>query len=566
MSKARPTTLMGCAGVALAALQAMLAIGCAVDRPIRLDIPQRVIRPERSAVVFFTDGLDVRVLDEMLAGGELPNIARRFVRGGVRVRHAIASMPSNTYPNAVSLVTGVFPGRHGIVGNRWFDRCALSTEYYIRADTFRNVNQQFLAPTIFERLADRLTVAVQFHTRRGAGVVLEDDLRMALHWMVSDFLGHDRQTGELAGLVDDTARAAGRWPALTVFYFPGIDELGHRFGTDSPRYRDAVRNADVQIGRITAAWETAGLMEHTYWVLVSDHGHATYGPDESVDVAGWLHRTHGLRVYQGDAPAGNFLRRRAAFERYDAYVANGSFRCSAIHVRGTEGWHASPPTERLRGLLWPGGEAGDVSDRAALFALRGVELAALPAGENRVEVYSRRGQAEVEASAAGDADSGTGRANGAAPRLRYRLINRTGDALGYGQTPELDTFVRAGWHDSQEWLAATAGMRVPDFVPQVVEMFRSRRSGDIVLFASERGTFQNDERSGHGSCLASDMRITLFFAGPDMPGGREIGAARMVDVTPTLLELLQAGPESLDVRIDGRSIAPALQQAPEARS
>ncbi|MCG3126808.1 MAG: hypothetical protein CHACPFDD_01663 [Phycisphaerae bacterium] len=548
----------GAVGVALAAMHAaLLAAGCALDGPIKLDVPPRVVRPERSAVVLFTDGLDAGVLDEMLAAGELPNVARRFVRGGVRVRNAIASMPSNTYPNTVSLVTGVFPGRHGIVGNRWFDRHALATEYYIRADTFRNVNQQFLAPTIFERLADRLTLAVQLHTRRGASVVLEDDLRMALRWMTGDYVGHDRQTGDYAAQIDDVARSAGRWPALTVFYFPGIDELGHRFSTDSRQYRDAVRNADVQIGRIVSAWEQAGLLENTYWVLVSDHGHVAYGADEYLDVAGWFRRTHALRVSQEDAPAGDYARRYAAFAPYDAYVANGSFRGSAIHVRGPDGWHTSPPLERLRALLWPEGATGALSDPAALFAQRGVELAVVSAGADRVEVYSRHGRAVVEAESA-EAGGGSG--------LRYRLINEVGDALGYGQTAEQRAFVEAGWHDSQAWLTATAELRVPDFVPQVVEMFRSRRSGDIVLFASERGTFQNDERSGHGSCLASDMRITLFFAGPDLPGGCEIGAARMVDVTPTLLELLQAGIEDLGVRIDGRSIAPQLKHAAEMPS
>ncbi len=96
--------------------------GCQSNRPLRVQLSADVRRPERSAIVFFADGLDPRVVDAMMARDELPNIKRVFADGGVRVRNAIAAMPSNTYPNTVTLLTGQFPGHHGIMGNLWFDR------------------------------------------------------------------------------------------------------------------------------------------------------------------------------------------------------------------------------------------------------------------------------------------------------------------------------------------------------------------------------------------------------------------------------------------------------------
>ena len=156
--------------IVVGAVTAIFLFGCAQPGPLRIHLWPEVRIPPRSAVIFFVDGLDIGVLDAMLVAGELPNIDERFVRGGVRVEHAVASMPSNTYPNTVSLLTGQFPGHHGILGNRWFDRSTGQLEHYTSAGTFRNANEHFDDATVFEMLGGRLTVAVQLHTRRGASV------------------------------------------------------------------------------------------------------------------------------------------------------------------------------------------------------------------------------------------------------------------------------------------------------------------------------------------------------------------------------------------------------------
>ena len=53
-----------------------------------------MVIPERSAVIFFVDGVDHTCFDNMLAAGDLPNIEKRFVRGGVTVKNGITSLPS----------------------------------------------------------------------------------------------------------------------------------------------------------------------------------------------------------------------------------------------------------------------------------------------------------------------------------------------------------------------------------------------------------------------------------------------------------------------------------------
>src|SRR4026209_829855 len=49
-----------------------------------------------------------------------PNLRRLMERGG-HARNLIPSFPSKTFPNHYSIVTGLYPGHHGIVANNIFD-------------------------------------------------------------------------------------------------------------------------------------------------------------------------------------------------------------------------------------------------------------------------------------------------------------------------------------------------------------------------------------------------------------------------------------------------------------
>lgn len=531
--------------------------GCQINRPLRVQLSADVRLPERSAIVFFVDGLDPRVVDALMARGELPNIKRVFADGGVRVRNAIAAMPSNTYPNTVTLLTGQFPGHHGILGNRWFDRRTLEIEGYTTAGTFRNSNVHFRDATIFEMLADRLTVAVQLHTRRGATVQIDNSISAGLLWLFGQWISYDRRSGRAFEQVVDLANESGRWPTLVVHYFPGVDEIGHRFGTDSGRYLAAVRNVDAQIGRVAAALNDLGLSDSTYLVLVSDHGHQTHDRDVYFDVKAWVRERCGLRLFDGTTHDPKYARRYRLIDKHDAIVMNGAYRRSAIHLRGRDGWDQSPTIEQIERVIAPAYYAPREKDRegelVTILDHPAVEILAYREGEDAVRIRSRTGDATIERSR--DKSGGS----------RYRVLVHSGDPLRIGDDGTLRSFVQAGWHSSRDWLAATAAARYPDFVPQVVEMFDSPRAGDIVLFGSDHATFYDHEVSGHGSCLAADMRVITFYAGPGIPAGTSINHARNTDLLPTLLDLLGES-ERLDdfPPIDGVSVADALRNASSA--
>ena len=93
------------------------------------------------------------------------------------------------------------------------------------------------------------------------------------------------------------------------------------------------------------------------------------------------------------------------------------------------------------------------------------------------------------------------------------------------------------------------------FPSQIVELFDSHRTGDIVVFARSGYDWCTGFRGGHGGIRRHEMLVPWYFRGP---GIRPvvIPMARTVDFTPTLVDLL--GGDSSRYTFDGRSLASKL--------
>lgn len=530
----------------LAAALFFTATGCG-RQPLRLQLEPTVERPDKAVLLFFVDGLDRARLNLLLAEGRLATIKRLFVDGGVGVQHAVTSIPAMTYPNTVSLLTGRFPGHHGIVGNQWFDRRSLVSTDYIRPTLYQTGNLDFRCPTIYEILPDLFTVSVQCHTYRGATIAHTNEVATGLAWSVGLFLSIDQLAGGSLEEVGGYANRVRRWPSLLTFYFPGIDEIGHRSGSNSSDYAAAVENIDLQIQRVTDALARSDLLDRTTLVLVTDHAHPDVHAKKTLDLVGWLRKERRLRVHHGVYFARDYITAFDYFKNFDAVVIDGSFRRLYVHLKGSQGWSRPISPEDVSRCLTGSAD----QDFSPLWELPGVELVCASPAPGTVHVFSRRGAATIERKVEGATSS-------------YRILPQPvepNDPLGIANDAALAAFAQAGWHTSREWLAATAASSHPDFVPQIVELFDSPRAGDVIIFAAPDWVFAGHARGEHGSCLPDDMLIPLYFAGPGLPKGASIPHARIVDVVPTLLDLLGEGERIREYSFDGETLAPQLRTA-----
>ena len=214
----------------------LLLASCSIHQRAR-DAARAVETPlSRSVCVLFCDGLSAEVFQRLVGEGALPNIRREIVDRGLSFETAVASVPSETYPNLGAILTGLFPGHHGIPANIWLDRRLRLAESH--TNIFRILSaSDFLTPdarTLYERLpAD--TVAVTTPIARGAAVDAKNVIALMASYARWDWEFLDRKTLDDIGDAYMGTLDAGRLPPLVWAHLLGPDEVAHADGPGQPR-------------------------------------------------------------------------------------------------------------------------------------------------------------------------------------------------------------------------------------------------------------------------------------------------------------------------------------------
>lgn len=251
----------------------------------------------RRVVLLDLDALRPDVFQHALQDGRLPNLGRLV--GGPGLSQAVqleilSTVPSITYCSQATCFTGSHPRQHGIVGNQFFDRFGRFNNGTPRAYAFdftdapyvyRGLAGETLAPgveTIYESAARRglrSTVAFGMYAR-GA----EHWLRPGLDdWASFVSLQPKRGVSERLddAMLDDVLEhlRAGNRPDVLTLYFWGLDHESHIEGPHI-QYEYLSQVIDRQVGRFLEAYEAAGLLPDTLFVVFSDHGQIPVIKDE----------------------------------------------------------------------------------------------------------------------------------------------------------------------------------------------------------------------------------------------------------------------------------------------
>jgi hypothetical protein len=244
------------------------------------------------------DGCNSNSLYDRALSGELPNVARLLSNGCALTGGAIAEFPSVTLVNHTSALTGVGPGRHGIVNNAYFDRAADVQRLTNDARTWHRWSD-WLAPgvkTVFEQVRGS-TVCVNEPADSGAGY--------STFALVRDSGPSDGASGMNSLLPDPAvdAHATQRWVGSRSDYawstsvdaigltqmlelFPSRDDAPrlawwntlltdtghHAGGPHSEIAHDAMLDADRRLGVFLDHLERIGLIDRTTFLLTADHG------------------------------------------------------------------------------------------------------------------------------------------------------------------------------------------------------------------------------------------------------------------------------------------------------
>ncbi len=220
----------------------------------------------------------------------LPNLHKLAQQGVFGPLQTV--FPSMTWAAHSSLATGMNPGRHGVLGNRFVDRArddlveswqrprslnraealwdvakkaGWSTAALLWPQTSQAANLDWNVPEVYGQRS------FESGSARGTLQTLE-----ATAGLPQGQLG--RFGGEEMFLLDSWSRDAAvglietRQPRLLMAHFLSVDTLGHSYGPGSVAYRWGLELADRYLGDLLAAYQRTGQAQGLVVCVVSDHG------------------------------------------------------------------------------------------------------------------------------------------------------------------------------------------------------------------------------------------------------------------------------------------------------
>ena len=250
-------------------------------RPATAAKPVALPKPVTNAnvVIIFVDGLRPDVAVEMAQWGHMPNFRELFLDQGAWVRNSFTVQPSLTLTSFSSMITGDYANRHGVKAQAYYDREAdtyvdgLSVRYFPR---FANELNARGVKAIYDYYPDSFgSGAMPYEPLRAD--VLQMNLAEWLHRAVNTA----NYSSNIKNMMDEVQTrfaldlASDPKVKVMLVWLPGNDVVSEQtphgqFGGARP----TIARMDQDLGQIVARFKIRHRFEKTYFILVSDHGHA----------------------------------------------------------------------------------------------------------------------------------------------------------------------------------------------------------------------------------------------------------------------------------------------------
>ena len=247
----------------------------------------------------FVLSLDAMVREDVAYMLTKPNF-RRIMEKRAEVEKVLSVFPAITYPAHTTLMTGCYPGKHGVYNNVPFKDYDDGKKHWYRFPTkVIRVEDLFTAA---KRAG--LTTASVYWPITGCHPDIdyiineyfffypEEDTIEAFRGMGANEeairaiqenreIVEARRRKEIAtydGFIMKCACSLIRnvQPDVMLVHNCILDTARHTYGVFSDGLRRALDEADAQLGQVIEAMETAGVYEQTNFVILSDHGQLDY--------------------------------------------------------------------------------------------------------------------------------------------------------------------------------------------------------------------------------------------------------------------------------------------------
>jgi len=472
-----------------------------------------------------------------------PNISHLFLGEGAYTLNGVTIWPSSSVPANTSIVTGAYPRKSGIVGQRYFERALRHHMSYIGLGiTALNNELSTGVKTIYEYFPEARSLAVVQVCNRGCSLYVpgtpnDNYAERVWEWIVMCLNGLGRRTGR-AGI-----------PRLMVITFGSIDKISHTRHLDSSEVVDAYKNVDRLIGRMLAFLDSRDLLRKTTFVLAADHGIAPVTNHLTIDRVledlrfDTFQSLKYLVKTDWGAFESNFWKgtRRKFDKQYNCLALWGGNSDALLYFKGQQrdaqgtvvrsSWDMVPTQECLENYHC-GGEDVNIIGRLLQHS-PGIHFIVTSPTPNEYLVHTAQGVSRILCRPLNEIDAA------------YRYDVLTGeDPLEYVDAPALKPYVNTGrWLTDREWLELTCGLRYPDALHRLANSFGTPRAADLLLVAADgwdftpAGVSRNVLTGSHGGLDRKQSMVPIMFWGHGIKRA-ELVTGRTVDILPTILKLL----------------------------
>lgn len=188
-----------------------------------------------------------------------------FIEGGVQAQSLVPSFPSKTFPNHYTIATGMYPDKHGIIGNTFYSYKKEAT-YRIR-DREKVQDGSFYGGTPIWIQANNsgMVTASYFFVGSEANV---QGIHPTYYYPYDGSIPNDTRVNQAIQWLELPAEER---PHLITMYFSDMDTTGHAYGPNNDEeLKKSLYQLDTVLGNLFKGISNTELPVHV--IIVSDHG------------------------------------------------------------------------------------------------------------------------------------------------------------------------------------------------------------------------------------------------------------------------------------------------------
>ncbi len=193
-----------------------------------------------------------------------PPTLLKWAKNGVRANGLVPSFPTLTFPNHYTLITGLRPGHHGIVGNRFYDKSRKQT-YALGDNASVNDGSWYRGNPIWKVAENQgMLTGICYWVGSEAKIGGVDPT----YYKVYD----DNKPGaqRIAWIKEWLLLPEDKKPHFLGLYFSKVDTAGHKYGPQSEEVKKAVLEIDNLLADLDQFVESQKI--DLQIVALSDHG------------------------------------------------------------------------------------------------------------------------------------------------------------------------------------------------------------------------------------------------------------------------------------------------------